>query len=106
MFDPVRDSPTTAPVRPATSAANTDPVVRASVHALSPARGRIVGGGLDADKRTLLTLMAGGAVDGQVARSLGVSVRTVRRRISALLVELGAHSRFQAGAEAVRRGWI
>ena len=56
--------------------------------------------------RPLLVLMAGGAVDEQIARALGVSVRTVRRRIATLLAELGADSRFQAGAEAVRRGWI
>jgi DNA-binding NarL/FixJ family response regulator len=40
-----------------------------------------------------------------IARSLGVSLRTVRRRIAELLAELGVESRFQAGAEAVRRGW-
>jgi DNA-binding CsgD family transcriptional regulator len=65
--------------------------------------------GVDGARRgalPLLALMAGGAVDEQIARALGVSVRTVRRRIATLLVELGADSRFQAGAEAVRRGWI
>ena len=65
--------------------------------------------GVDGARRTalpLLVLMAGGAVDEQIARALGVSVRTVRRRIATLLAELGADSRFQAGAEAVRRGWI
>lgn len=64
---------------------------------------------VDGARRTavpLLALMAGGAVDEQIARALGVSVRTVRRRIATLLAELGADSRFQAGAEAVRRGWI
>jgi hypothetical protein len=30
----------------------------------------------------------------------------VRRRVAELLDELGAGSRFQAGAEAVRRGWL
>jgi DNA-binding CsgD family transcriptional regulator len=54
----------------------------------------------------LLSLLARGAKDEQVARVLGVSLRTVRRRIAALLVELGAESRFQAGMEAVRRGLL
>jgi DNA-binding NarL/FixJ family response regulator len=58
------------------------------------------------DQRLLLSQLAGGAKDEQIARALGLSVRTVRRRVAELLVELGADSRFQAGVEAVRRGWI
>ena len=58
------------------------------------------------DQRLLLGQLAGGAKDEQIARALGLSVRTVRRRVAELLVELGAESRFQAGVEAVRRGWI
>ncbi len=58
------------------------------------------------EQRMLLGQLAGGAKDEQIARALGVSVRTVRRRVADLLDELGADSRFQAGAEAVRRGWL
>jgi DNA-binding Lrp family transcriptional regulator len=58
------------------------------------------------DQRLLLGQLAGGAKDEQIARALGISVRTVRRRVAELLEELGAHSRFQAGVEAVRRGWM
>ena len=58
------------------------------------------------DRRLLLGQLAGGAKDEQIARALGLSVRTVRRRVAELLDELGADSRFQAGVEAVRRGWI
>ena len=58
------------------------------------------------DQRLLLLEMAGGAKDEQIARVLGMSVRTVRRRVADLMDELGADSRFQAGVEAVRRGWI
>jgi len=54
----------------------------------------------------LLDLLTRGMKDEGIARTLGVSLRTVRRRIAALLLELGVDSRFQAGAEAVRRGWI
>jgi DNA-binding CsgD family transcriptional regulator len=57
-------------------------------------------------QRLLLHQLAGGAKDEQIARALGLSVRTVRRRVAELLAELGADSRFQAGAEAVRRGWL
>ncbi len=58
------------------------------------------------DQRLLLIELAGGAKDEQIARALGMSVRTVRRRVADLMDELGADSRFQAGVEAVRRGWI
>lgn len=54
----------------------------------------------------LLAQLARGAKDEQIARTLGVSLRTVRRRIAALMSELGVDSRFQAGVEAVRRGWL
>ena len=36
----------------------------------------------------------------------GLSLRTVRRRVADLMIELGVDTRFQAGAEAVRRGWL
>lgn len=58
------------------------------------------------EQRLLLSQLAGGAKDEQIARALDLSVRTVRRRVADLLDELGAGSRFQAGAEAVRRGWL
>jgi hypothetical protein len=58
------------------------------------------------DRRLLLAQLAAGAKDEQIARALGMSLRTVRRRVSELIDELGAQSRFQAGVEAVRRGWI
>jgi DNA-binding CsgD family transcriptional regulator len=57
-------------------------------------------------QRLLLNQLAGGAKDEQIARALGISLRTVRRRVADLLDDLGAQSRFQAGVEAVRRGWI
>ena len=58
------------------------------------------------DRRLLVAELAAGAKDEQIARALGLSVRTVRRRVADLMDELGADSRFQAGVEAVRRGWI
>ena len=57
-------------------------------------------------RRHLLEQLAQGAKDEQIARSLGLSLRTVRRRIAEILIELGADTRFQAGVEAVRRGWL
>jgi DNA-binding Lrp family transcriptional regulator len=57
-------------------------------------------------QRLLLTQLAGGSKDEQIARALDLSVRTVRRRVADLMAELGVTSRFQAGVEAVRRGWL
>ncbi|MGZ4437259.1 MAG: DNA-binding response regulator [Nocardioidaceae bacterium] len=58
------------------------------------------------DRRLLLDQLARGAKDEQIARALGLSLRTVRRRVADLLDDLGADSRFQAGVEAVRRGLV
>jgi DNA-binding transcriptional ArsR family regulator len=57
-------------------------------------------------RRQLLEMLALGAKDEQIGRALGMSLRTVRRRIAELLAELGVDSRFQAGMEIVRRGWL
>ncbi len=57
-------------------------------------------------RRFLLQQLAAGLQDEQIARTLGVSLRTVRRRIAALMTEVGADTRFQVGVEAVRRGWL
>lgn len=65
------------------------------------------GGSLAPDlRRFLLQQLAIGAQDEQIARRLSISLRTVRRRVAEVMAELGAESRFQAGVEAVRRGWL
>ena len=51
----------------------------------------------------MLDLLQMGMKDESIARQLGVSLRTVRRRIADLMDDLGASTRFQAGAEAARR---
>lgn len=57
------------------------------------------------DKK-ILELLASGCTDETSAREVGVSVRHLRRTISRLMAELGANSRFEAGVEAARRGWL
>ena len=54
---------------------------------------------------TLINLLASGMKDEVIARHLGVSGRTLRRRIAQVQEQLGATSRFQAGLQAGRRGW-
>ncbi|KOV63998.1 TrmB family transcriptional regulator [Streptomyces sp. MMG1121] len=56
--------------------------------------------------RALLTLLGTGLKDEAIARQLGISERSLRRRLTRLLTRLSATSRFQAGAQAVRRGWL
>lgn len=63
-------------------------------------------GGPTAEDLALLAMLDVGAKDDVIARELGMSPRTLRRRTAELLERLGAANRFQAGAQAVRRGWI
>lgn len=58
------------------------------------------------ETRQLLALMRTGATDRAIARELGVSERTVHRRIARLQTLLGAHSRFQLGVFAASRKWL
>jgi DNA-binding CsgD family transcriptional regulator len=55
---------------------------------------------------TILGLMAKGFTDEALARKLGMSVRTCRRHIAAMMRELDAVSRFQAGVQAARRSMV
>lgn len=54
----------------------------------------------------LLELLALGFKDEGIARQLGVSLRTVRRRIAALMEEHGADTRFQLGLAVGRLGLL
>jgi sugar-specific transcriptional regulator TrmB/DNA-binding CsgD family transcriptional regulator len=62
--------------------------------------------GASAFDRAVLMLMSSGVKDEAAARQLNVSDRTYRRHVADILTRLGASSRFQAGVEAVRRGWL
>ncbi len=62
--------------------------------ALSPQQERILG------------LLAAGAKDQAIARATGISPRTLTRLIADIANQLGARDRFQAGAQAVRRGLL
>nr|WP_281379827.1 helix-turn-helix transcriptional regulator [Flexivirga oryzae] len=61
---------------------------------------------LDPRDRNILRLMAGGVSDAAIARQLGISSRTVERRVRVLLDRLNATTRFQAGVLAARQGLI
>lgn len=54
--------------------------------------------------REILRHLSAGRKDETAARSMGVSVRTYRRRVAELMTRLGAESRFQAGERAQALG--
>lgn len=56
--------------------------------------------------QAILDQLAGGAKDDAIAHRLGLSVRTCRRHIAAIMRRLDADSRFQAGVHACRRGML
>jgi hypothetical protein len=60
----------------------------------------------EGELRQLAHLLAAGMTDTAIARQLGLSERTVRRRVKDLMDELGVDSRFPAGVRAVQRGWL
>lgn len=61
---------------------------------------------VEALQKAILAGLSIGLTDDALAGRLGISVRTCRRHISSLFDQLGAKSRFQAGALAAERGLI
>ncbi|HTZ93310.1 MAG TPA: response regulator transcription factor [Streptosporangiaceae bacterium] len=57
-------------------------------------------------ERQCLELLVAGQDTAAMVRSLGVSAATVRTHVQALLTKLGAHSRLEAAAFAVRHGLL
>lgn len=58
------------------------------------------------DFRHLVRLLSIGLTDRAIARELGVSERTVGRRVTRLQELLGADTRFQLGLQIARHGWV
>lgn len=56
--------------------------------------------------KQVLKLLSTGAPDAAIARTLGVGVRTVRRDVAELRQTLGAHTRTEIVAAAIRQGWL
>ncbi|MET4922861.1 DNA-binding response regulator [Streptomyces sp. PSRA5] len=63
-------------------------------------------GALPHHLRPVLEALLCGLTDEAAAARLGMSPRTYSRRVGELLTALGTTSRFRAGAEAARRGWL
>lgn len=62
--------------------------------------------GPDDEQRRLVRLLALGATDAAIAHQMGWSSRTVYRRLTGIFQQLDASTRFQAGVQATRRGWL
>lgn len=54
----------------------------------------------------MLALVGDGLRNGEIARRLVVTQKTVDKHVSAILRKLDAHTRGEAAAEAARRGLI
>lgn len=65
-----------------------------------------VDGGLASEDSRLVTLLLAGNTDEAVARHLGMSKRTVVRRVRQLMDRAGVTSRMQLGWQASQLGWI
>ncbi|KUO16777.1 helix-turn-helix transcriptional regulator [Streptomyces dysideae] len=65
-----------------------------------------VGEELDSRELSLVRMLGRGMKDDAIARSLGISSRTLRRMMTEVMRKLDADSRFQAGAHAAARGWL
>ncbi|MDQ3982419.1 MAG: helix-turn-helix transcriptional regulator [Actinomycetota bacterium] len=57
------------------------------------------------EERAVASLLVTGMTDEMAARRLGLSRRTFRRRLKAVMDKLGARSRFQAGFMLAEAGW-
>ncbi len=63
-------------------------------------------GDLDDRSRQVLLLMSAGLKDQSIARTMGMSRRTVQKCVTSAMSTLGARTRFQAALLAFDRGWI
>ncbi|MFE9043436.1 LuxR family transcriptional regulator [Streptomyces sp. NPDC007818] len=57
-------------------------------------------------ERRLLALLAAGVSDDDIALELGISRRTLSRRVEVLMARTGASTRFQMALQVQRRGWL
>jgi DNA-binding NarL/FixJ family response regulator len=73
------------------------------VGALSP---RSKAAALSGREREVLRLVAGGQANKQIARTLGITERTVKFHVTSILNKLGAENRAQAVSLATRRGLL
>lgn len=57
-------------------------------------------------EHSVLTLLAAGQADKEIAATLGISTNTVRKHVKSILLKMDATSRTEAGVKAVREGLV
>jgi DNA-binding NarL/FixJ family response regulator len=62
--------------------------------------------GLDDSERFLLSLMVAGLPDKSIASQLGISRRTVQRRLDRMMALAGVDTRTGLAFQAAKRGWL
>jgi DNA-binding CsgD family transcriptional regulator len=103
------DQPAMLLIRPSVLVDSLVALFEALWQAAAPLRLEGDGEGADAeerDARTVVGLLAAGLSDTRIAHTLGISERTVRRKVATALQLLGAETRFQAGLRAKEHGWV
>jgi DNA-binding NarL/FixJ family response regulator len=70
------------------------------------ADGRDVGASLSARERQVLTLLANGCNNAEIADRLFISPSTVKHQVSGLLLKLDVENRIQAACVAIRAGLV
>jgi sugar-specific transcriptional regulator TrmB len=65
-----------------------------------------IGGALDELDTKVLGLLLAGLTDEAIGGHLGLSLRTVQRRVRALMDAAGVQTRVQLGYQAAARGWV
>jgi sugar-specific transcriptional regulator TrmB/DNA-binding CsgD family transcriptional regulator len=63
-------------------------------------------GAMNGPDRRILSLLVGGVTDEAIARQVGVSLRTVRRRIQEMMLAANARNRAQLAWHAARNSWL
>ena len=67
---------------------------------------RVLYEGADEPDRLLLSLVVAGMPDKSIATHLGVSKRTVQRRLDRMMATAGVDSRAGLAFQAAKRGWL
>ena len=62
--------------------------------------------GLTIRESTVLSLVADGQADKEIALALAISPYTVSKHVASILLKMDAHSRTEAGVRAVREGLV
>ncbi|MEV5960773.1 helix-turn-helix domain-containing protein [Kribbella sp. NPDC051952] len=67
---------------------------------------KLVAEGLDDSERFLLSLLVAGVPDKSIASQLGISRRTVQRRLDRMMALAGVDTRTGLAYQAAKRGWL